>query len=157
VHEPADISAQAPDPDSGHGYIPPDLHPDHRAAFPESLRTACSRCGYDLADLPENAPACPECGTPIGKAWEEGRSSLLSIAAVAVSGLSLMGIGCTGGFSAVLAAPGLALGLWARSRALRGIDPPVSAVMALGAIIMSGIILAIGGVIVASLIAISLI
>ena len=153
--EPTDISAQAPDPDSEHGYLPPDLHPDHRAAFPEHLRAACSRCGYDLENLPDDAPACPECGIPIGKAWEEGRSSLLSIAAVAVSGLALMGIGCTGGFSGVLAVPGLALGLWARSRAIRGIDPPVSAVMSLGAIIMSGIILAIGGVIVISLVVIS--
>ena len=139
---PKDISAQAPEPDSELGYIPPDMHPAHRAAFPEHLRSACAVCGYDLASLPDDAPCCPECGTPIGKAWEEGRASVASIAAVVVAGIALMGIGCTGGFSAALALPGLALGLWARSRAVRGIDPPVSAVMALGAIIMSAIILA---------------
>lgn len=137
------------------GYAPPDLH--HRDAFPAHLRNACSVCGYDLTNLPEAAPVCPECGTAIEAAWAEGRASWLSIAAVAISGLSLMGIGCTGGFSAVLALPGLALGLWARSRALRGIDAPVSAVMAMGAIVMSGIILGIAGFIMICFMIISII
>lgn len=154
--EPTDISTQAPEPDGTLGYIPPDMHPDNRAAFPEHLRTACSRCGYDLASLPDDAPCCPECGTPIADAWDEGRASLLSIAAVVLAAGSLMGIGCTGGFSAVVAVPALAMGLLARRRAVRGHDTPVSAVMAMGAIIMSGIILAVGGFILLCLVLISL-
>ena len=53
--------------------------------------------------------------------------------------------------------PGLALGLWARSRAIKGTDPPVSAPMAMGAIIMSGVILGIAGFIIVSFLIISLI
>lgn len=132
------------------------MPPGGRHAFPEHLRSACSRCGYDLESLPPDAPVCPECGTPIEQAWKEGRASWLSIAAVAVSGLSLMSIGCTGGFGAVLAGPGLLLALWARSRAVRGIDTPVSAPMAMGAIIMSGIILVVGGFILLSFLLISI-
>ncbi len=132
------------------------MNPHHRSGFPEHLRSACARCGYDLSALPEDAPVCPECGIPIAKAWAEGRASLLSIAAVAVSGVSLMGIGCTGGFSAALALPGLAMGLWARARALKGIDTPVSAPMAMAAIIMSGIILAVGGFILLCFVLISI-
>lgn len=155
--QPADISSQGPEPDSPHGYIPPDLHPEHREAFPEKLKTACAYCSYDLAALPKDAPACPECGTPIGDAWDEGRASFLSVTAVVISGLCLLTLGCTGGFSAALALPGLALGIWARKRALNGTDTPVSAIMALGAIIMSGIIVLISGILALSFLVIALI
>ena len=132
------------------------MSPRARAGFPEHLRGACSVCGYDLTMLPDDAPVCPECGTAIGTAWQEGRPSWLSIAALAIAGTSLMSVGCTGGFGAVLALPALLIGLWARSRGMRGVDRPVSVPLANTAIMLSGIILAIAGVIFFSFLIISL-
>lgn len=134
-----------------------DPRPGDLAALPECLRNVCSRCGYNLASLPVDAPCCPECGTPIADArGGEGRASLLSMLAIVLATLSLLCFGCSSGVSVVLAIPGMALGLWARARAMRGEDTPVSASLAMGAITLSGIVLAITGFVLLNLLIMSM-
>ena len=150
AHRGANVNQHAP------GYYPPDMRPGDRAGFPSISATPAPGAATTSGRCPMTHPS-PRVRHPDRDGLGRGPGEPALDRRGRHRGIEPDGHRVHRGLQRRPRRAGLALGLWARSRAIKGIDTPISAPMAMGAIIMSGVILGIAGFILLSFLIISLI